>query len=213
MSEEKPKKQEESSTAKYALIGTIVTAVITLLGTVITLYFQNIAPTKISIQTTQTFEARQTHAASIILSATPTDTHTASPVPPTPVPATPTRTNTPTVTPIPPTSTPTTTPTPVFNGMKFCINVRSVNVRLGPDKAFESIGYLTFEDCLFFDGRNEAGTWLRVETDQPNYLHLGGAWMSSEFVRPQDFDLLPVLESPPTPTPIPTETFTPTPEG
>jgi hypothetical protein len=213
MSPQKEQKREEASAAKYALIGTVITAVIGLLGTAITLYFQTIAPTKISIQATQTAEARQTHAASIILSATPTYTQTVTPVPPTPIPATPTRTDTPTVTPIPPTSTPTRTPTPIFSGLKFCINVRSVNVRLGPDKAFESIGYLTFEDCLFFDGRNEAGTWLRVETNQPNYLHLGGAWVSSELVRPQDFDQLPVLESPPTPTPIPTETFTPTPEG
>jgi len=86
-------------------------------------------------------------------------------------------------------------------------------VRIGPDFAFESIGYLTFEDCLFFDGRNEAGTWLRVESNQLDYLNLGGSWVRSDLVRPQDFDQLPVLESPPTPTPIPTETQTPTPEG
>jgi hypothetical protein len=206
-------KKEESSTAKYALIGTIVTAILGLAGTAITLYFQTVAPTKISIQATQTAEARQTHMASIFLSATPTHTQTATSALPTPIPSTPTLTATHTITPIPPTSTPTRTPTPLFNGLKFCINARSVNVRMGPDITFEAIGWLTFEDCLFFDGRNETGTWLRVESDQPNYLGLGGGWVRSDLLRPQDFDQLPILESPPTPTPIPTETFTPTPEG
>jgi hypothetical protein len=217
MSPEKEKK-EESSAAKYALIGTIITAIIGLAGTAITLYFQTVVPTKISIQSTQTAEARQTHAASITLSVTPTHTQTVTPTSPTPtpsaLPALPTHpTDTATLTPIPPSATPSSTPTPVFGGLKFCINVRSVNIRSGPDIAFAAIGYLTFEDCLFFDGRNEAGTWLHVEPNQPNYLSLGGGWVRSDLVRPQDFDQLPILESPPTPTPIPTETLTPTPEG
>jgi hypothetical protein len=198
-----PKDEKDSSTARYALIGTIITAIIGLLGTAITLYFQTVVPTKIALQATQTTEMRQTLVAQMTQSVTPTFTPSPTPVTPTPV----IPTHTPTQTPFPPTPTPTLTPTPTFIGLKFCINPRSVNVRNGPDISFEAIGWLTFEDCLYFDGRTADNAWLRIESGQPLYMSLGGNWVRSDLVRPTDFDQLPELESPPTPTP------TPTPEG
>ncbi|MBM3151551.1 MAG: hypothetical protein FJZ96_05000 [Chloroflexi bacterium] len=198
-----PKEEKETSTARYALIGTIITAVIGLAGTAITIYFQTVAPAQIALRSTQTAEMRQTLAAAATQSVTPTRTPSPTPVTPTAV----VPTHPPTLTPVPPTATPTLTPTPTFNGLKFCINPRNVNVRSGPDVAFEVVGWLTFEDCLYFDGRTADNGWLRIESGQPLYMDLGGNWVRSDLVRPPDFDQLPELESPPIPTP------TPTPEG
>jgi hypothetical protein len=71
---------------------------------------------------------------------------------------------------------------------------------------YAAMGGLSFEDCLFFDGRTEVDglLWLRVSPEQELYLILGGGWVRADLVRPQDFDQLPVIALP---------TATPTPEG
>jgi len=77
-------------------------------------------------------------------------------------------------------------------------------VRSGPGTEFGAIGWLTFEDCIFFDGQNPDKSWLHISAGQDEYLHLNGGWVRSDLVRPQDFTELPIIQPP---------TTTPTPEG
>jgi hypothetical protein len=212
--------------AKYALIGTITTAVIGLLATLLTLYFnyqQSVAPVKLQLQATQTAEARQTLAA---LSATPTasPTPTSSPTPTftptstsTPPPAIPpTDTPTPTQTPLPPTDTPTFTPIPPtatptmpVTGVKYCVDIASLNTRSGPGPEYPIVTKgLRQDDCLYFDGYlllGESSYWLRISPAQAGFIEMGGTWASGQFLRPQDFERLPAL-TPPPPPPTPTPT-------
>jgi hypothetical protein len=202
--------------AVYALIGTIVTA---LVGVVIA-YFQVITPKLIELHATQTAEILHINLTDTALARTPSITPTASiftaTFTPTAVSDTFTPTSSPTVSPTPSTTTPTLTSTPTLDiaGSEYCVNARSIYVRLGPGTEYSYIGALTFQDCPFFDARNPDSTWIRVSADQPGYETLGGGWVRSDLVRPSDFDMLPVIEPTPTPTPTftpePPPTFTPT---
>ena len=217
--------------AVYALIGTIITA---LVGVVVA-YFQVIAPKLIDLHATQTAEILHINLTDTAVARIPTTTATLPPVTPTfthPAPAdtyTPTITASPTATTTPPTPTstatltitPSLTPTKTIEiaGDEYCVNARSIYVRLGPGTDYSYIGALTFQDCPFFDARNPDSSWIRVSANQPGYESLGGGWVRSDLVRPTDFENLPVIEPTPTPTPTdtpaPPPTFTPTntPEG
>jgi len=143
MTNKEKKPREISDGARYALIGTIITAVIGLIGTSLTLYFnylEKIETQKISLHATQTAESR------ILLS---TDT-----------------------------------------GLNYAI-----------------MGGLLQDTCLFFDGRLEdlENKWVRISQGQDGFLHYGGYWVYGGFLRPQDFERLPVI-SPPPPPPTPTHT-------
>jgi hypothetical protein len=199
--------------AVYALIGTVITA---LIGVVV-VYFQVITPKLIELHATQTAEILHINLTDTALARLPTSTFTLTLVPatftptfsPSPSPSeTPTST-TPTFIP-----TPTPTRTPDIVGSEYCVNARSIYVRLGPGTDYSYIGALTFQDCPFFDARNPDSTWIRVSSGQPGYETLGGGWVRSDLVRPMDFDTLPVIEPTPTPTPTntpePPPTFTPT---
>jgi hypothetical protein len=207
-----------SDGAKYALIGTIVTAVIGLIGTAVTLYFnylEKIEPQKLAIQATQTAEARLTHVA---LSITPTfsPTFTFTPT------QEPTHTSTFTASPTPilpdpsstftPTSTATVTPTLQISGEKYCVDIEALNVRAGPGTIYETVGRLNKGDCLTFDGYiafEGPNYWLRISPNQAGFTHLGESWVWGQYLRPQDFEQrLPVLTPPPLPP-----TPTPTPSG
>jgi hypothetical protein len=204
--------------AKYALIGTIVTAVVGLIGTAITLYFnylEKTEPQKLALQATQTMEARLTQAA---LSATPTATSTNT-YTPTPEPThTSTFTPSPTPDPTEPTATFTFTPTPTMTatvsvgGEKYCVDIDALNVRSGPGTVYEVAGRLVRGDCLSFDGYivfDGPNYWLRISPNQSGFLLLGEKWVWGQYLRPQDFDQrLPVLTPPPLPP-----TATPTPSG
>lgn len=218
-------KDEKTTGAKYALIGTIITAAVGLTATALTLYFnyqQNVAPVKLQLQATQTAEARQTLAAlsasptasvtpTATSSPTPTPTSTATPLPPLPLTdtPTPTLTNTPTITatftPIPPTETPTM---PV-GGVKYCVDVAGLNTRSGPGPDYPIVTKgLRQDDCLYFDGYvllGETSYWLRISPGQAGFIEMGGTWVSGQFLRPQDFERLPALPPPP-PPPSPTPT-------
>jgi hypothetical protein len=147
----------------------------------------------------------------------------------------PTATSTPSVTPsatpaqatytFTPTKTPTTLGQPV--GEKYCINVRSVYVRKGPGSDIGVLGGLSFEDCLYFDSRieyeiqveSEGNTslekviWLRISPSQAQYLDLAGGWVRADLLRPDDYNLLPVITLTPTNTPSPEPSATLTPLG
>jgi hypothetical protein len=205
--------------AMYALIGTIVTA---LVGVVVA-YFQVITPKLIELHATQTAEILHINMTDTALARIPTSTAT-------PVPATatftltsvsdthtPTLTSTETLSPTPITSTVTPTftftPRPTatldIDGFEYCVNARSIYVREGPGTEYSYIGALTYQDCPFFDARNPDSTWIRVSAGQPGYETLARGWVRTDLVRPTDFEMLPVIE--PTPTPTPTETPEPTP--
>lgn len=204
--EKKPK--EISDGARYALIGTIITAVIGLIGTGLTLYFnylEKIEPQKISLHATQTAEARillstdsitpspsfaATGTATLEKSHTPTQSYSPSPFPPSP--------------------TYTITPTASASGVKYCVDTSSLNVRTGPGLDYAIIGGLLQDTCLSFDGRlgDLENKWVRISQGQEGFIHLGGYWVYGGFLRPQDFERLPVV-SPPPPPPTPT----PTPSG
>lgn len=102
--------------------------------------------------------------------------------------ATPTRTRT-------PTRTPTATPLP------HAIVKGSSNVRFGPSTNTRIIGALAARDEVIVLGRNEDGTWLRIQK-------VGGdidGWIKATLV---DFTAIPIDDLPfvtpfPTPTPLP----------
>jgi hypothetical protein len=187
--------------AVYALAGTLITAMVT----VLVAYFQFYLPTQRQIEATQTADEifyRRTETARAQISTltfTPALTHTS-----TESPDANTSTFTPTFT-----ATPTRTATPEIAGAEYCVNARSIYVRLGPGTDYSYFGALTFQDCPFFDARDPDSTWIRISMGQPLYEALGGGWVRSDLVRPTDFEMLPVIE--PTPTPTPTETPEPPP--
>jgi hypothetical protein len=204
--EKEPKETKELSPgAKYALIGTIVTAVVGLIGTGLTLYFnylEKIEPQRLAIQATQTAEARQTELA---LRATATVTHT----------PTATLAAVPTLDPTLPAASPTATFTPTLtatatnpaSGIKYCVDTAALNVRAGPGSDFNVIGALRQDDCIYFDAYAvyEGGYyWLRISPGQVGILDLGGAWVYGAYLRPQDFDRLPAATPPPPPERTPT---------
>ena len=219
--------KKEIPAAVYALVGTVVTAMVT----VLVAYFQFIIPAQQSIKATQTADELYFRRTETALARLPTftatkvestNTPTSTPTPDTP---TATFTITPTDTPITSTVTSTFTLTPrptatlYIKGSEYCVNARSIYVRTGPGTEYSYIGALTFQDCPFFDARNPDSTWIRASAGQPGYESLAGGWVRSDLVRPTDFDMLPVIEPTPTPTPTetpeppPTITPTPTPEG
>jgi hypothetical protein len=219
--------KEKSSGSKFALWGTIITAIIGLIGTVLTIYYQNVYPLQLAEHKTQTAEARLTGQAASV-TATPTRVEpTFTPVPPTPVPpttsvpttavptsetasptSTPTSTppSTPTITALPPTFTPTMT----LGGIKYCVDTQNLNVRTGPGMEFSATGVLNNNDCLSFDGRVDGSLWVRISVGQSGYLDFGGMWVYGQFLRPQDFERLPAVTPPPFP---PTPYLSPTPVG
>jgi uncharacterized protein YgiM (DUF1202 family) len=210
--------KEKSSSSKFALWGTIITAIVGLLGTVLTIYYQNVYPLQLAEHKTQTAEARLTGQAASV-TATPTHVDpTGTPVPPTPVPPTsvpttavPTTdvaspTSTPTITALPPTFTPTMT----LGGIKYCVDTQNLYVRTGPGMEFPATGVLNNNDCLSIDGRVDGSLWVRISVGQSGYLDFGGMWVYGQFLRPQDFERLPVVTPPPLP---PTPYLSPTPVG
>ena len=204
-----PKKKKK---AGFRLSTEIIVALVGLFGVGITAYFgylQTTAPYRYSSSQTETAEARLTR---IVLSATATATK---------VPATATATKTATATETPvdtPTRTASRTPsvTPTKKGrpegLRYCINAYSVNVREGPSTQYGAIGNLRGEDCLYFDGSNEAGTWLRISPNQPEeFVALERGWVYIELLGLLENTRLPIITLTPTPTYTPTETFTPSP--
>jgi hypothetical protein len=208
MTEEKQNpKGEMSNGAKYALIGTIFTAVVGLIGTALTLYFdylKTIEPQKLALQATQTAEARWVALSATVIPAT---TFTATSLLPT---ETATFTLTPTVTATSIPATFTFTPTASAQGTKYCVDTASLNVRAGPGIDYAIVGRLTQDTCIYFDGRleNLENKWVRISAGQPGYEAIGNMWVYGGFLRPQDFERLPIVP-PPAPPPPPT----PTPAG
>ncbi len=180
-----PKEKESSQGAKYALIGTIVTAVIGLLGTALTLGIKYVENEQ-SRHDTQTAVART--ALFIPASATPTPTPSATPSL-TPTSAAPSLT-----------FTPTPTPTVTVTGLQYCVIAGSVNVRKGPGVEFPVIDTLDFPACPYFDGRTDDGTWLRLSTGQAGYLSLGNGWINAGLLTRPDSQQPPVVPVPPTPS-------------
>jgi Tfp pilus assembly protein PilV len=204
-----PKKKKK---AGFRLSTEIIVAILGLLGVGITGYFgylQTTAPYRYSVKQTQTAEARLTR---IALSATSTKTK----APPTDTPTqTATITMTPSNTPTRTASrTPSVTPTKKGRpeGLRYCVNAYSVNVRVGPSTQYGAIGNLHGEDCLYFDASNVEGTWLRISPNQPEeYEHLERGWIYIELLGLLENTRLPVITLTPTPTFTPTETYTPSP--
>jgi hypothetical protein len=203
-------KKDDSPEGKNSWITpTVITAIIGLIGTIITLYFQYITNSRpLEIAATETAAARIFQLTLVALTPTPIPLapSATTTLPPTPTPET--STTTPTSSPTPTaTSTAPVTPftrTPGPDELEFCINSRNINVRSGPGTDSSAIGILTFLDCLYFDGQNPDGTWIHISPNQTAYAGLSGGWVRSNLVRPQDFTLLPTILPP---------TATSTPEG
>ncbi|MEO8355192.1 MAG: SH3 domain-containing protein [Chloroflexota bacterium] len=121
-------------------------------------------------------------------------------VPPTNTPP-PTQTKEPTAT-ATKTATPTSTPTrtPTATPLPHAIVKSSANVRFGPGADTRIIGALAAREEVIVLGRNEDGSWLRIQQE-------GGVdgWIKATLV---DFTAIPVSDLPfvtpmPTPTPLP----------
>jgi serine/threonine protein kinase len=105
-----------------------------------------------------------------------------------------------------PSPTYTSTPAPTLTPTqlpKALVNVRNANIRFGPGTNFRVVGSAPEGTELLAIGRNKENTWLVVELDNDKQ-----GWISVDIV---DFefslDMLPEVESPPTPTsPPPTAT-------
>lgn len=147
-------------------------------------------------------------ATPIIPTATPTET-------PTPVPPTPTPTNTSVMNP-PPTETPTAgmgepppapaTATPVGPATGPVVTAQSsaVNLRRGPGVNYPRVGTLLQGQSLAIVGRNAAGSWWQVSTEQ------GVAWISASVTQASNTDGgVPVASAPPPPAPVATATPVP----
>lgn len=206
MPEDKTKDNKGMSEgARYALIGTIITAVIGLIGTGLTLYFnylEKVEPQKLALHATQTAEARMTFFVPSV-TGTATDTPSLTPTPKIPATSTPTET-TYAVSPTP-TYTPTTTA--LVSGVKYCVDTSSLNVRAGPGLDYAIVGGLPRDTCIYFDGHlaDTEYTWVRISPGQEGFLHLSGMWAYGVYLRPQDFERLPIVSPPPPPpTPSPT---------
>ena len=230
-----PKKTETKpmpDAARYALIGTIITAALGLVSAAVSAYIQHVMPAVLDAHETQTAAAQMTL---VQLSATPlpptgTPTFTFVPIAATPTPPSPTNTPTPTLTlaltltptPEPPTLTPTftltptATITPLLSGLPFCVGPETVvgkpglNVRTGPGVNYNVIGQLAPNTCVFFDGivvLDGQYPWLQVSPDQAGYEKYWNGWVYGLLLRGQDFYQLPVLPMPPLPN------YTPTPLG
>lgn len=191
------------------------------LGVIVTAYFGYLQA-RLPYEAQATKDA-QTEAAGTALARTQTALAASTPTPtasrtPSPVPATATATATASLTP---------TAFGVPAGERYCVDVRSVYVRAGPGSGYPALGGLTFEDCPYFDARAqnrielvvegtpaiEQVTWLRLSPSQTAYAGLEGGWVRADLLRPQDYDLLPVITLTPTVTPSPEPTGTPTPLG
>jgi hypothetical protein len=183
-----PKQKELSSGAKYALTGTIISAVIGLITTLLTLgynYLQN----QTNRHETQTAVARLTQpiltpslTPELGPSSTPSFTYTASPT-------------------LSPSFTPTPTSTQPVGGLQYCIIAGSVNVRTGPGIDYPVINTITFPACPYFDGRNDDGSWLRLTASQADYLMMGNGWINATLLTRPDSQQPPVVPVPPTPYP------------
>ncbi|MBT3321629.1 MAG: hypothetical protein HN392_05015 [Anaerolineae bacterium] len=204
-----PKKQKKKT--KFKLSTEVLVALLGLFGVGITAYFgylQTTAPYRYEQQQTETAEARLTRIALSV-----TATKTSAPITQT---STATITKTSTITPTKTqTRTPSITPTKPGrpDGLRYCVNAYSINVREGPSSAiYAVIGGLHGEDCLYFDGANEDGTWLRISPNQPEeYKELERGWVYIELLGLFENTRLPVITLTPTSTPTPTETYTPSP--
>ena len=212
-----PKKKKKLG---FTLSTEIIVAIVGLLGVGITAYFsylQTTAPYRYEKQATETAEARLTRIALLATStatkvpATRTPTVTAAVV------ATKTATLTETLVDMPTKTasrTPSVTPTKKGRpeGLRYCINAYSVNVRVGPSTQYTVFGNLRGEDCLYFDAANMEGTWLRISPNQPEeFADLEYGWVYIELLGLLENTRLPAITLTPTPTYTPTQTFTPSP--
>jgi spore germination protein YaaH len=123
--------------------------------------------------------------------ATPRPSSTPTPVPtatPTPVPPTPT------LVPPPASSTPTQTPTPVSPDGVVMAGVMNLNVRSGPDTAFERVGQLPEGEEIEIIGRTEKGDWLQIVFEEEK------RWVSAAYAElnlsPEDIPVVSDEELP-----------------
>jgi hypothetical protein len=189
--------KDRNPAAKNAWIVQIAVPIISVIGTIVAAYFGYVgvvAPLRLSLQATQTAEARHTLSAA----STPTPSQTST--------ATPSATATGTPNPPEPTFTPTIPP----SGVKYCVDIAALNVRNGPGMEYDIIGAVRQDDCLFFDGQylfGETNYWVRISPNQGDYLLLAAGWVYGGALRPQDFERLPPVTPPPVPYHSPTPGF------
>ena len=87
--------------------------------------------------------------------------------------------------------------------------VADVNVRSGPDVAYEVIGVLRQGQTAEAVGVSADGRWWAINFPASP---TGNGWASAEFVIPENTENLPILQGPPPPTPILPTAPPPTPE-
>jgi cytoskeletal protein RodZ len=99
----------------------------------------------------------------------------------------------------------------------YCVDSGTgLNVRSCADTSCPRISTLQYEACLYFDGRLQDSSWLRIaqEQEDPQYTPLAHSWLTTErpslvlrefqaYLNKHDmrpyFELLPIVTSPPTP--------------
>lgn len=82
-----------------------------------------------------------------------------------------------------------------------------VNVRLGPGTEFDKIGVLIAGQEAPAVGRSDGGEWIMIAYPSQFGEY---AWVYSRYVVLDSYQLLPIIEPPPTPTPRVTATINPT---
>jgi hypothetical protein len=99
----------------------------------------------------------------------------------------------------------------------YCVDSGTgLNVRACADTSCPRLATLAYEECLYFDGRLEDSSWVRIAQEQqdPQYAPLAQAWLSTErpslmlrdfqsYINKPDmrpyYELLPIATPPPTP--------------
>ncbi len=70
--------------------------------------------------------------------------------------------------------------------------IQKINVRSGPGTTFDTLGELNPNDVVFISGRDESGAWMQIEFANSAD---GKGWAALEFLKVENVDSLPVIET------------------
>ena len=70
--------------------------------------------------------------------------------------------------------------------------IQKINVRSGPGTTFNTLGELNPNDVVFISGKDESGAWMQIEFANSAD---GKGWAALEFLKVENVDSLPVIET------------------
>ena len=87
--------------------------------------------------------------------------------------------------------------------------IQPIKIRSGPGTTYDALGSLSLNDVVTVTGKNSSGEWMQIR------FKAGTGWVTSQFLKMDGSDSLPVTaDTPPTiPAAVSTESRTPIPAG